>query len=67
MNTLKLSLLAGLLTAGLTAQEQAKGYVFEDLNANGKKERKEKGIPNVAVTNGEAVVLTDAKGRYTLP
>ncbi|MEE3244996.1 MAG: metallophosphoesterase N-terminal domain-containing protein, partial [Bacteroidota bacterium] len=67
INTLKLTLLAGFLTAGLTAQEQAKGYVFEDLNANGKKERKEKGIPNVAVTNGEAVVLTDAKGRYTLP
>ncbi|MFD2940236.1 calcineurin-like phosphoesterase C-terminal domain-containing protein [Flavobacterium notoginsengisoli] len=51
----------------LTAQTTVKGIVFEDLNQNGKKEKKEKGIANVAVTNGREVVLTDKKGNYELP
>ncbi len=47
--------------------QTAKGYVYEDRNKNGQKERSEKGIANVAVSNGKAVVLTDKKGRYELP
>ncbi|MFD2825903.1 calcineurin-like phosphoesterase C-terminal domain-containing protein [Leeuwenhoekiella polynyae] len=66
MNTLKITLIAGLLATGLSAQEQAKGYVFEDLNGNGKKDRNEKGIAGVSVTNGEDVITTDAKGKYEL-
>jgi len=49
------------------AQEIAKGVVFEDLNKNGVKERREKGIAGVSVTNGVQVVQTDNKGRYELP
>jgi 3',5'-cyclic AMP phosphodiesterase CpdA len=49
------------------AQTNVQGFVFEDNNENGKKERKEKGIANVSVTNGLEVVLTDEKGRYILP
>lgn len=56
-----------LFTAVLTAQSTAKGYVFEDTNHNGKKEKREKGIANVAVSNGREVVLTDKKGQYELP
>lgn len=49
------------------AQEMATGIVYEDQNGNGKKERREAGIPDVAVSNGKEVVLTDEKGRYELP
>ncbi|QEC53453.1 calcineurin-like phosphoesterase family protein [Anseongella ginsenosidimutans] len=59
----------GLMFISFTAfaQEIAKGYVYEDVNQNGVKERREKGIPGVSVTNGIQVVQTDDKGRYELP
>lgn len=65
----KLLLFTFLLTSltGLSAQQIAKGYVFEDINDNGKKEKKEKGIGNVAISNGIDVVLTDSEGKYNLP
>ncbi|MDR2389108.1 MAG: calcineurin-like phosphoesterase C-terminal domain-containing protein [Tannerellaceae bacterium] len=43
------------------------GYVYEDLNRNGKKDRNEKGIAQVAVSNGTDVILTDEKGKYQCP
>lgn len=43
------------------------GYVFDDLNGNGKRNKSERGIANVAVSNGSDVVLTDATGKYVLP
>lgn len=56
------------LISSLTyAQNQVKGVVFEDVNKNGKKDRTEKGIEKVAVSNGVQVVLTDANGKYELP
>ena len=67
---MKKVILFGLLlviSLGGMAQETANGVVFEDLNRNGKKERREKGIPGVAVSNGIQVVQTDAEGKYTLP
>lgn len=65
----KISLIAVLCLAavGLHAQKTVTGYVFNDKNNNQKKERKEQGIANVAVSNGVEVVLTDEKGRYELP
>ena len=51
----------------LSAQPTAKGIVYADINKNGLKDRKEKGITNVAVSNGKEVALTNAKGEYTLP
>lgn len=66
--------LSVLLSSGLLliaswshAQEIAKGTVYLDLNQNGKWDKKETGIPNVAVSNGIAVVRTDSKGHYELP
>jgi hypothetical protein len=44
-----------------------KGYVYEDANRNGKKDRRERGVGHVAVSNGREVVRTDADGRYVLP
>lgn len=49
------------------AQTSASGYVYEDANNNQIKENREKGIKNVAVSNGIQVVLTDQNGRYSLP
>ncbi len=55
------------LTPETMAQNRANGIVYEDLNRNNKKDRNEKGIPNVSVSNGVEVVLTNTKGEYTLP
>ncbi|WP_417360724.1 calcineurin-like phosphoesterase C-terminal domain-containing protein [Galbibacter sp.] len=55
-----------LSIAAVNAQDVAKGYVYEDLNNNGKKDRKENGIQGVSVTNGVDVVQTDAQGKYEL-
>lgn len=49
------------------AQSFAKGYVYNDLNINGKKENREKGIEGVSVSNGVQVVQTDKNGQYELP
>jgi 3',5'-cyclic AMP phosphodiesterase CpdA len=48
-------------------QQIARGTVYEDTNKNNKKDSKEKGIAQVAVSNGIDVVLTNAKGEYELP
>jgi hypothetical protein len=49
------------------AQSVAKGVVYEDINSNNIREKKEKGIPGVAVSNGVSVVVTNEKGEYELP
>ncbi len=65
---MKIQLLSAILLCGLvSAQNIAKGYVFEDRNNNGIKDSNEAGISNVAVSNGVQVVLTNNKGEYQLP
>lgn len=66
-----------LITIGLTllgqtglhaqANTTARGIVFHDVNANGRKDAREPGIAGVSVTNGDTVVTTDAQGRYQIP
>ena len=46
--------------------QEVSGVVYIDENENGKFDRREKGLPNVAVTNGTDVVQTDANGSYKL-
>jgi len=62
-------LFIGLWLSALTclAQETISGCVYEDLNQNFKKDKREKGIARISVTNGVDVVQTDSMGRYTLP
>ncbi len=60
-------ILFGAMGFQTIAQDKVSGFVFIDANKNGKKESREKGVPNVAVTNGVEVVLTDKKGKYQLP
>lgn len=65
---LKLVVFAGLLLSNVVyGQEIVRGIVYEDVNQNGKRESREKGIAQVAVSNGVDVVLTDASGEYKLP
>ena len=61
------SICALLFSMGIMAQSNVNGYIFEDANQNAKKDRGENGIPNVAVTNGREVVLTNENGQYELP
>lgn len=45
----------------------ARGVVFLDRNANGRRDSSERGIRGVSVSNGIDVVRTDAQGRYAIP
>lgn len=47
--------------------QTVKGVVYEDVNQSRKRDSREKGIPDVPVSNGKEVVLTDKEGRYELP
>lgn len=67
MKRILLFLLAASLSVAALGQSVAKGYVYEDLNGNGRKDRREKGIRGVAVSDGENIVTTDENGRYELP
>jgi len=68
MNLKLTTLIAGLFISNFVyGQEIAKGIVYEDTNLNGKRDAKEKGVAQVAVSNGIDVVLTDASGRYSIP
>ena len=42
----------------------ATGTVFEDRNANGKRDSGEPGLPEVVVSDGEKVIRTSATGEY---
>ncbi len=57
----------GTLSYNAIAQDKVVGYVYNDLNQNDLKDKTEQGISNVAVSNGEQVVLTDSNGKYELP
>ncbi|WP_289021319.1 calcineurin-like phosphoesterase family protein [uncultured Salegentibacter sp.] len=67
MKKLKLITCLLLTIPGFLAAQNATGKIFEDKNRNGKLDSNESGIPNVSVTNGEDVVLTNEKGEYKLP
>lgn len=45
----------------------ARGIVFEDRDGTGRPSEQNVGIPNVAVSNGQAVAVTDQNGRWELP
>jgi hypothetical protein len=60
------TLLLQLITVVVLSQTTIKGVVYEDLNSNQKRDKKEPGIAGVCVSNGIDVVQTDAQGNYTL-
>jgi predicted MPP superfamily phosphohydrolase len=58
---------AGTLTAIASAQSPISGTVFLDANGNGVRDRNERGLAAVPVSNQDAVVTTDAAGAFRLP
>ena len=48
------------------SQSIVTGYVYNDINKNNRKDRNEKGLANVSVSNGRDVTVTNAQGQYTL-
>jgi hypothetical protein len=58
--TLSLALAAGSAALAVTVH----GVVFDDRNGNGVRDAGEPGIAGVGVSDGTAVTLTDAEGRY---
>ena len=45
----------------------ARGYVFEDLNKNGIRDKGEKGLPQIVVSNQREVTVTKKDGSWVLP
>jgi hypothetical protein len=68
MIPLRLTLAAFSFAASLSAQPPATlGSVFLDVNGDGRRDGSEPGLPNVVVSNQDAVATTDANGAFTLP
>ena len=66
--TLIFTIFISLLAFAQNPKENiAKGFVFHDANENRLKEDSEKGIAEVAVSNGVDIVLTDENGAYEIP
>ena len=61
-----LVLFLGLSIAPSEAQQTIEGYVYSDVNRNGRRDRQEAGIAGIPVSNGKDVVLTNDKGKYKL-
>ncbi|HKK77849.1 MAG TPA: hypothetical protein VJ953_22415 [Saprospiraceae bacterium] len=59
MRAIILSVSLLFLALGAFAQNLAKGFVFHDANENRMKEATERGIPEVAFSNGVDIVITD--------
>lgn len=70
LSTLVITAFPSLIFAQCAVQsasrEIARGVVFLDSNANGSRERSERGIANVSVSNGCDVVSTNDAGEYTI-
>lgn len=62
-----LPLLTLIVAVPAMAQLTATGYVFDDRNGNGLRDKGEQGIANIRVSNQRDVVTTDADGRYSVP
>ncbi|WP_031529625.1 calcineurin-like phosphoesterase C-terminal domain-containing protein [Dyadobacter crusticola] len=56
-----------LLISSVQAQSLVRGFVFNDANGNGRKDKNEKGLPQVSVSNGVVVTQTGYNGSYELP
>ena len=70
LGRLRTTLLAASLAAVGTAAAQGAstaGIAFVDANGNGVRDRNERGLAGVAVSNQDAVVTTDTSGAFRLP
>lgn len=58
-------ILCGIPVTGL-AQDIVEGCVYVDYNRNGIRDKGEKGISGIAVSNGDTVLLTDKRGNFKI-
>ncbi|MCP5063495.1 MAG: hypothetical protein GY936_13665 [Ignavibacteriae bacterium] len=65
MKLLFLTLFNVIMISNLFAQS-ASGYVFHDVNKNGRKDVGEEGVSGISVSNGTEVIQTDADGKWSL-
>lgn len=56
-----------LVLASLGRADDATGVVFDDANGNGVRDRGERGLRGVRVSNQRDIVSTDREGRWRLP
>lgn len=54
-------------STGEMTRDYVEGTVFRDRNRNGVRDRRERGVRGVMVSNGRDVVMTDRRGHYRLP
>jgi len=62
-----LIIISFLISTGNLWAHTVSGIVYEDSNKNGKRDRNERKLENIAVSNGQDVVLTDKEGKYSFP
>ncbi len=67
MKKLLTTLSALIFSSLLFAQTTVTGYVYNDANGNGQRDRRERGVAGVSVSNGVQVAVTNTDGRYELP
>lgn len=60
-----LLLLFGFLEAS-AQQIRVSGVVFEDRNSNGIQDRSEKALKGILISNGQDIVISDSRGRYSI-
>ncbi|MGN6151265.1 MAG: calcineurin-like phosphoesterase C-terminal domain-containing protein [Lysobacteraceae bacterium] len=53
---------SGALSTGRTVE----GVTWDDRDGDGRRDRDEPGVPDVAISNGRDLVVTDADGRYRI-
>ena len=61
------TLITLIILLPFSSAEGAKGTVFNDKNKNGKKDKGETGIENIAVSNGKEISKTNKQGEWELP
>lgn len=67
MSRIAVLILFSLLSiVGAEAQQTVEGYVYLDSNRNGQRDRHERGIANIPVSNGRDIVMTNGKGKYRI-
>lgn len=66
--TLSLSLAHFAAANDVRAETQAtiQGIVFEDQDQDGVLDSEERGLPNVQISDGDQIVLTDTEGRFAI-
>ena len=67
LRTILFALTALAIAGRVGGAQMVSGVVFVDANANGVRDRNERGLAGVAVSNQDAVVTTDASGAFRLP